>query len=60
MFSKVVRGAWYVHLNERCMYCHRSHQYDRTAETAGGGPSSSRYATNPLYEIQVDTATQLM
>ncbi|KAI0724162.1 hypothetical protein C8Q72DRAFT_786967, partial [Fomitopsis betulina] len=31
-----------------------------TAETAGGGPSSSRYATNPLYEIQVDTATQLM
>ncbi|KAH9920918.1 uncharacterized protein B0H18DRAFT_1121645 [Fomitopsis serialis] len=30
-----------------------------TTETAGGGPSSSRYATNPLYEVQVDTTTQL-
>ncbi|TFY58424.1 hypothetical protein EVJ58_g6422 [Rhodofomes roseus] len=30
-----------------------------TAETAGGGPSSSRYTTNPRYEVQVDTATQL-
>ncbi|EPT00398.1 hypothetical protein FOMPIDRAFT_1122801, partial [Fomitopsis schrenkii] len=31
-----------------------------TAETAGGGPSSSRYATNPLYEIQSDLSLPIV
>ncbi|KZT69626.1 cysteine proteinase, partial [Daedalea quercina L-15889] len=30
-----------------------------TDKTAGGGPGSNRYVTNPRYEVQVDTATQL-
>ena len=27
--------------------------FDRTAETAGGGPSSGAYSSNPMYELQV-------
>ncbi|PCH36605.1 cysteine proteinase [Wolfiporia cocos MD-104 SS10] len=30
-----------------------------SAETAGGGPSFNQYKTNPAYEVQVDTPTQL-
>ena len=31
----------------------------RTAESAGGGPSSGTYASNPTYELTVPSATQL-
>ncbi|KAI0753163.1 hypothetical protein C8Q80DRAFT_1097736, partial [Daedaleopsis nitida] len=30
-----------------------------TSDTAGGGPSSSRYTSNPIYELQVPSTAQL-
>jgi calpain-7 len=58
MYTKIVRGEWWADA-----LLHPCHELDdcrsRLGETAAGGPSSGRYASNPTYRLRLPHAGQL-
>lgn len=59
MFSKVIRGSWYILSFVFLRACNDSIALSRSGDGAAGGPSFKRYTANPTYEIQVSSQTQL-